>query len=126
MTRLPSRRSLCFDRSMEVAPCRRDLRCAGLPARQPRYPMSCRRSLIVVAAVVLGCSPGQRPEAGAPSTGGPVASSPIARTGIDGCNCAGAAPAMLAPDGHSYPFQSVVAYYYQVLQAFWTKIANQD
>jgi hypothetical protein len=44
------------------------------------------------------------------------------RRGIDGCNCAGATPAMLAPDGAVYPFQSVVAYYYRVLDAFWSEV----
>jgi hypothetical protein len=46
--------------------------------------------------------------------------------GIEGANCAGAAPEMTAPDGLVYPFQSVVAYYYQVLAAYWTKVDAGD
>lgn len=46
--------------------------------------------------------------------------------GIEGANCAGAAPAMTAPDGQVYPFQSVVAYYYQVLAAYRTQVGPDD
>ena len=82
------------------------------------------RRLWLVLAVLSACSSEPRPAPPAPSTS--TAQSPLSRTGIEGCNCAGAAPAMLAPDGAAYPFQSIVAYYYQVLQAFWTKVGDDD
>jgi hypothetical protein len=82
------------------------------------------RRIWLVLAVVSACSSEPRPAPPAPSTS--TAQSPLSRTGIEGCNCAGAAPAMTAPDGAAYPFQSVVAYYYQVLQAFWTKVGDDD
>ena len=46
--------------------------------------------------------------------------------GIVGANCAGAAPAMTAPDGNAYPLQSVIRYYYLKLQGAWTKIADEN
>jgi len=78
--------------------------------------------LWLVLAVISGCS--SEPRRADPPTH--VAQSPLLRTGIEGCNCAGAAPAMTAPDGVAYPFQSIVAYYYQVLEAFWTKVDGND
>jgi hypothetical protein len=46
--------------------------------------------------------------------------------GIVGANCAGASPAMTAPDGNAYPLQSVIRYYYLKLQGAWTKIADEN
>ena len=72
----------------------------------------------VLSCLAAACSP-------ADPTAPPPTPEVSARTGIDGCNCAGAAPVMTAPDGGAYVFQSVVAYYYKVLDAFWTR-ADDD
>jgi len=76
--------------------------------------MACRFALM--SSVLVACSASPSPSAAA-------ADDTLVPTerGIDGCNCAGAAPFMLG-----YPFPSVVAYYYQVLQAFWTEVDEEQ
>jgi hypothetical protein len=84
------------------------------------------RSLVALAALLLACSPGREPGSG-PLVADARDDDPesVLRTGIEGCNCAGAAPVMMAPDGIAYPFPSVIAYYYKVLQAYWSSIAGE-
>lgn len=84
-----------------------------------------RRGCLTLIVLALACSSDIRTE---PAGAGQVPSTPdpFPRQGIDGCNCAGAAPVMTAPDGNAHVFQSIVAYYYRMLQAFWTTVAGQD
>src|SRR5262245_33073141 len=50
---------------------------------------------------------------------------PVPRGGVDGSNCAGAAAVMTA-NGVALPFQSVVAYYYQIIDGVWTAGPDED
>ncbi|HZJ65687.1 MAG TPA: hypothetical protein VFD36_19390, partial [Kofleriaceae bacterium] len=70
-----------------------------------------------MALTIAACSDAPAP---------PVDFDEEARTGIEGANCAGAGPAMTAPDGLVYPFQSVVGYYYQVLEMYRTMVGEAD
>lgn len=86
--------------------------------------MAVRSRPLWLVLAALGCSSSASEPARAPATA--TSQSPLTRTGIEGCNCAGAAPVLNAPGGAPYVFQSIVAYYYQSVQAFWTKIDGED
>lgn len=90
-----------------------------------------------VVAVLAGCvavegdamPAGDEPAPVEPAPGEPLPDDPDDPTGrndVEGCNCAGASPALQADDGVVYPFQSVVAYYYRVVDAWWQTAGNQS
>lgn len=81
------------------------------------------RSVCLTLVLLVAC--GRNREETSHDASAPPESEPIPRTGIDGCNCAGASPVMHAPDG-DYPFQSVVSYYYEMIRAAWTRVDDDD
>src|ERR1041384_6837777 len=87
-----------------------------------RSPMKAalHRSSLALALMLAGCSSHVDPPPA------PVTIDTVAQKGIEGANCAGAAPVMAGPDGALYPFPSVVAYFYQVLQAYWTDVGTTE
>src|SRR5262245_58595070 len=80
---------------------------------------------VVSCVLMVGCvAPSAPDQPDADPTGDPMPRGPN-EGGIEGSNCAGAAPVMSADDGVAYPFQSVVAFYYRVLSVVWTEVDHE-